>query len=102
MPSVTSAELSNPAPSIPRLAVAPNPASGQVTFILDGPAGEYRLEVFDVRGRQVWTKKLQLGGVQSISVHWRQSRRSTAGIYVARVTSVRGGQVATGKFAVQP
>lgn len=81
----------------PRLLVSPNPAAGIVVFGLEGGAviGDAvgRLEIFDVRGRRVFTQDVPLGGRA-----WAWDRRDSggaavaAGIYHVRV-ALSGGAI---------
>src|SRR5262245_1870018 len=75
----------------PTLAVVPSPASGEVRFDLTRLAGDARVEVLDVTGRLVWTRRPAAG---SASLVWRGERdpggTAPAGLYITRVTDTRG------------
>jgi hypothetical protein len=75
----------------PTLAVAPNPAAGEVRFEMSRLAGRARLEVVDSAGRRIWSRELAAGGA---SLAWRGERdaggRAPTGVYFARVTDARG------------
>jgi len=74
-----------------RMAAAPNPANGAVTFSLSGANGPTRLEVLDLSGRRVWSRTFDGG---STVVRWDGARdgggRAVPGVYFARAEDARG------------
>lgn len=74
-----------------RLAAAPNPAKGAVTFTLSGASGRARLEVLDLSGRRVWSRAV--GGADA-TFPWSGERddggRAAPGVYFARAEDANG------------
>jgi hypothetical protein len=102
IPAATSAEPSVASPAVPRLTTLPNPSAGEVTFLLRGAEGQYRLEVFDIRGRRIWSTRTGIGTALSASVSWPISKARTSGVFLARLSSAEGGKTATSKFILRP
>jgi hypothetical protein len=74
------------------LALAPNPASGLVRFAPAVPASGASLEILDLSGRHVWSRRLDAG---VSTVEWRGERddggSARPGLYFARVRGGGGG-----------
>lgn len=88
---------STPAPelSLSRLVIAPNPSGGITRFSTPGPrAGFATVDVFDVRGRLIWSRS----GRGDLEWDGRNvgGQRTHAGVYFARVRS--GGETAVQRF----
>ena len=75
-------------PSLSRLEVSPNPASGEVVFSIPGVTTPRTLEIFDANGRQVDVLRPMAG-----EITWNPGRNLTRGIYFARITSGTPGVV---------
>jgi hypothetical protein len=69
-----------PVAPLPRLVVRPNPARGRAQLVLPGPATG-NLEVLDVSGREVWTRRLS--GERSGTI---QLPILPTGVYLLRLT----------------
>jgi hypothetical protein len=79
------------APLTPTLAVIPSPAAVEVRFAVTRLAGDARVEILDVAGRQVWLRRLPAGRA---SLVWRgeldAGGEAPAGVYITRVSDARG------------
>jgi exo beta-1,2-glucooligosaccharide sophorohydrolase (non-reducing end) len=89
------------APVALRLAAAPNPSAGAMTFALDLPAaGTAELEVFDLSGRRVSRMRDEGLGVGRHALAWdgrgADGQPVAPGVYLARVRS--GGYAVTTRF----
>jgi hypothetical protein len=102
IPIATSVEPPVGSGAVPRLITLPNPSAGKVTFLLQGARGEYRLDVFDVRGRRIWSTRIGIDMRLSASVSWPISEARTSGVFLARLSSAEGGKTATSKFILRP
>ncbi len=73
--------------------VAPNPARNRLVIELSGIKGRARLQVFDVRGREV--RSFDLAGAQEQRTVWdlcdASGRRVGSGVYVLRLTPIADG-----------
>jgi hypothetical protein len=81
---------------------SPNPASGDVTFNINGKAlegTELTLSVTDLNGKLVWSQRISSEG-DHVSEVWNTSTVPN-GIYVYRLASYDGRYSLTGKIAIQ-
>lgn len=84
------------------LTASPNPASGNVTFAVEGKTLEgleMILTVSDLNGKAVWSQRFTGSGATA-NVVWN-TRQAPNGIYVYRLASQDGQYSLTGKIVVQ-
>ncbi|MBD3336697.1 MAG: hypothetical protein GF355_14390 [Candidatus Eisenbacteria bacterium] len=85
----------------PSIRAYPSPATGPVTVLLNQVApADYRLGVFDVRGRRVATLHegpMEGTALRTWSGHGRNGKPAPSGVYFLRLQPMAGGEETTGK-----
>ena len=89
-------------PGTDKIQLYPNPVSNNQFNILFSklPAGNYKIELTDVTGKQVMTQKVNIGGeeqTQTINLN----RNTAKGIYLVKVTDFTSKAVFNQKLVVQ-
>jgi len=73
-------------PNLGEIDVAPNPGAGAIRFAVRTPYAGEPLEVFDLRGRRLWSREVSAASATLVwDGHDSDGRRAPPGIYFARI-----------------
>jgi hypothetical protein len=78
--------LTIPANELALLGMGPNPTSGTVTLTAVLPEGSSKIDLFDVRGRRVFSRTLTESGNQNIQIN---PGPLASGVYILRLSAGR-------------